>query len=149
MRSINRHAGRHTVQGYMISSTYPKDEPFIVLKPERVFRCSHIWTKIEGPELGCIEAIYVNESQVFFGPRDAYLHTLAHREFVRKAALAEMGIAHWEDSDLERYLDENDIELPDPTKAEMPTMSPIDSIRIKGRFKADCAFVFRGITLDM
>jgi hypothetical protein len=100
------------------------DAPNVHLRPQRmttnVLKQGHIF----------FDRLVIGRLSVLTAPIDAYYTSLAYTDQVRGEFMRAMGCATREE--LYAKAKDNDWEIPDPGRVELPTMGPSTRVRIEG-----------------
>ena len=99
--------------------------PSIILRPRRLI------TNVMRQNEVLIEQIYFDEESQLIGPVDAYQWSRHHADEVRLAFMHEHNLLTM--TELDNFCEDNDIDVPDPTKVTLPTMKKGCSIKFTGK----------------
>ena len=110
------------------------------------FRPHKFFTNIDAPGAAMITGIFLGddpENQIL-GEIDAWNFSVTYVEQARAEFLRALGLAGKTDDEIQDYLDDNDLELPDVLRLVLRTLRKGERIRITGKFPPRFAISFLG-----
>ncbi len=110
------------------------------------FRPDKLFTNIAGPELASIDGVFLGddpETQLL-GPFDAWMCAVLFLEQMRAEFFKEHGLEGKSDPEIQRYLDGNDLSMPDVPRFVLRTLRKGERIRVTGKFPAGFAMSIVG-----
>jgi hypothetical protein len=134
------------MQRYMLSSFWKAGTDSVTLASGVPFRPTHIKTNVTAEGVALITGIYLNEdkhSQLLVTV-DAYQWSMALQELMRKQFYEEHGLSGKSFDEIDSYLDEHELSVPDPGRIDLPTMTPNSKYRFTGEVKADIGIMLVG-----
>lgn len=117
--------------------------------PVAAFKARKFRTSVKSEGLVTIDGLlFKNEQLITIGSFDAYIFSneLVHK--MHDQFYLEHGLAGKSLDEVQTYLDDNELVLPDPTNVFVPTMTKGEVIKITGKFTVDCVLTFIGTAIN-
>lgn len=122
-----------------------------------VFRPYKFYTNVEAPGISSMNGLYFEaagswgeagqndtENQWLGGPVDLWEFSTLHVNEMRTAFLEEHGLTGKTDNQIQRYLDDNELSMPDVPRLEFPSLVQGTRVRFTGTFGAVTGFSLFG-----
>ncbi len=114
-------------------------------KPDKTIRVTKLRTNVTKSDTTFITGIYINHIQQMMGEIDAYYFSTTHADEVRKQFLIEYGLQDKSDKEIDDFLDENEISVPDLGRLDLGTFEKGSTISISGKFEEVFSIAFIGV----
>jgi len=113
---------------------------------DRVFRGDRIYTSLDGPNLGFIDGIYFGEDpeNQILGELDGWEFSFKLVQLHRQEFYKEHGLVGKSDREIQKYLDDNELSIPDVARLHFTTLNAGVKIRMTAQFKVPCNVSFLG-----
>lgn len=138
------------VEMFMLPAIWVKDASELVFRMAddiQAFRPRSIRCVVDGPGEGEVSQIYVGNRKMFFdsvGGVDVYQWSIKLLDIQRHDFLVEYGLMGKSHEEVDQFLDENGLSMPDPGRVELPTITPQIPFRMTGMMKRDVHFTVIG-----
>src|SRR6478735_7683233 len=117
---------------FMMTLVWTAAQGSLVFVAPRDFRMTHLRTDIKLPNLARIREIYVGKDNQIFGEIDPYDYSAIRLNEIMRRFEAEYGLEGKSDDEAQRYIDKQDLCLPDPSHMDMPPIKAGESITLVG-----------------
>lgn len=118
----------------------------IVNSPDLLaIRVNRLITSVSNPGLGSITGLYIANHNQLLIPTDPWRFSARLAQQIREAFLTEHGLLGKSYQEIDTYLDEHELSLPNPNRVELPTISPSAPIKITGHFDEGFTLSFLGL----
>ena len=130
---------------YALSGIFLASADRLMIKPDITFRPNKIITQVQNENEGVINRIVFGNTDQLVSSVDAYHWSIKLSSLIRDQFYKEHGLLNKTDEQIQCYLDDNELEEPDPCRIYLPTIRVNETITIYGRFKTDTAITFLGL----
>lgn len=137
---------RTAVQLASIAFTFPEGVKEVSYKTEKVFRGGRIYTSVDREGLGFIDGLYFGDDPMnhCLGPFNAWDFSIIRIQAARKEFLEEHGLTGKTSQEIQDYLDENELSMPDVPLLEFPTLDIGETVRMTAQFSVPVNVSFMG-----
>jgi hypothetical protein len=137
------------MQLFLVSAFWKPEDTEIMLRAPRIFRPTHLRTHATEPGEGVIDGIFHPGSakSQLVGEIDAYAYSSKLFAQMQQEFLAEYGLTDKTDAEIQAYLDDNELSMPDLGRIHLPTLKKDEGMRFTGRFKKATAVGLLGWVL--
>lgn len=117
-------------------------------KTEKLFRGGRIYTSVDREGVGYIDGLYFEglEDNQILGQIEAWDFSIIRIKQARHDFLVEHGLIGKTDEEVQEYLDEKELSMPDVPLLEFPTLEIGKTVRMTGEFKVPVNVSFLGHT---
>lgn len=138
------------IQMYSFAMSIPKGDIShgISKIPDRTIRIERMITSVTKENIAIITGIYIASSNQLIAPIDAYLFSATLLKISRDEFLKKHGLSQATYQQIDDYLEEHEMSMPDPCRAELGTISPMCDMRITGTFNEECRLMFTGLAVQ-
>lgn len=119
----------------------------IITAPDRNILVRRVISSVSKPETAIITQLYIDNIEQLIMPLDAYYFSARLVQELREKFLTEYGLVGKTHDEIDDYLDNNELSMPDPCRFDLPTISSSRKIRIVGKFEEHCVLTFTGLSL--
>ena len=130
---------------YTLSGVFLASADRLMIKPDITFRPIKIITQVQNENEGIINRLVFGNTDQLVCSVDAYNWSMRLYSLIRDQFYKEHGLLDKTDEEIQDYLDDNELEVPDPCKIYLPTIRVNETITIYGRFKTDTPIAFIGL----
>jgi hypothetical protein len=131
---------------YAMSGVFKAGSTELVFECQRTYRVTHIRTGIHEPTHAIISGILVNndkESQLLY-EIDAYDWSVEHLHRLQGEFLKQHGLLGKTDREVDEYLDEHELSMPEVGRVTLPTVEENSVLLIEGRSDTDFGIILLG-----
>lgn len=130
----------NSVQMYSFPIMCNKDD--ITYAPDVALRVSRMITTVSKPNQCFITGLYIAEENQIILDFDLWNYSATFAQQLREAFLTEHNLLGKSYQEIDSYLDDNNLSMPDPCRIDLPTLSAKEPVRITGKFKENFVLTF-------
>lgn len=131
------------VHQYVIPFTIDSNARRSAIIEREYFRPKCLRTNVSNSGLGEIDGIYYTVNQLLM-PLDLWEFSYVHLDLIQTQFLEKHGLKGKPTAQIQRYLDENELSMPDLLQLELPSLKKGDRVTITGRFPPDAPLQWIG-----